>query len=267
MRFGCLASERVPFIGGVAAQVSLLMHHPDFPSYDWSAVKGLIVGAGPSPAALVREARERFGARLFGALLAHRVRRGRHADGLRRTRVGDARLGRPTAARHRDRDPRSRRPTPSSARTRSAGSAFDPPPSWPATGATRRRRRQALDAEGWLRTGDLGFIGTDGLLRITGRIGEMYIRGGYNVFPLEVESVLLEHPAVASVAVDAHGPATVMGEIGVAVVVPRRGRAADAGGAARLRRRATRGLQAAGGDPAGRRAPAHEHGQAGPAGA
>ena len=83
-----------------------------------------------------------------------------------------------------------------------------------------RGTEAALDAEGWLRTGDLGYVGTDGLLRITGRIGEMYIRGGYNVFPLEVEAVLLEHPAVASVAISPR-PSNVMGEIGVAVVVPR----------------------------------------------
>jgi acyl-CoA synthetase (AMP-forming)/AMP-acid ligase II len=76
----------------------------------------------------------------------------------------------------------------------------------------------ALDSDGWLRTGDLGYIGTDGLLRITGRIGEMYIRGGYNVFPLEVEAVLLEHQSVGSVAI-APRESDVMGEIGVAVVV------------------------------------------------
>jgi acyl-CoA synthetase (AMP-forming)/AMP-acid ligase II len=78
----------------------------------------------------------------------------------------------------------------------------------------------ALDTNRWLRTGDLGAIDEHGRLRITGRIGEMYIRGGYNVFPLEVEAVLLEHPKVASVAIVPR-PDTVMGEIGVAVVVPR----------------------------------------------
>ena len=76
-----------------------------------------------------------------------------------------------------------------------------------------------------------------GCLVLAGRAKEMFIRGGYNVYPLEVEAVLSEHPAVAEVAVVPR-PDDVMGEIGVAVVVPRRGRrAAVARRPARLRRR------------------------------
>jgi acyl-CoA synthetase (AMP-forming)/AMP-acid ligase II len=76
-----------------------------------------------------------------------------------------------------------------------------------------------IDAEGWLHTGDLGRIGADGNLRIVGRLKEMYIRGGYNVYPAEVEATMLEHPAVAQVAVLGM-PDDVLGEVGVAVVVP-----------------------------------------------
>jgi acyl-CoA synthetase (AMP-forming)/AMP-acid ligase II len=213
-----LATERVPFIGGVAAQVSLLMHHPDFPNYDWSAVKGLIVGAGPSPAALVREARARFGAGYsvrysltesggVGTLTAFDAPESETLGSVGRPRPGtdleirdpetDAALGPDEIGRVCLRSPAVM-----------AGYWRDP-----------ESTAAALDANGWLRTGDLGYVGTDGLLRITGRIGEMYIRGGYNVFPLEVESVLLEHPSVASVAI-APQDSAVMGQIGVAVVVP-----------------------------------------------
>ena len=76
-----------------------------------------------------------------------------------------------------------------------------------------------LGADGWLRSGDLGRIGADGNLTLVGRVGDMYIRGGYNVYPLEVENVLAEHPQIAKVAVLGR-PAPVIGEIGVAVVVP-----------------------------------------------
>lgn len=216
-----LANERVPYIGGVAAQVSLLMHHPDFPSYDWSAVKGLIVGAGPSPAALVREARERFGCGYsvrysltesggLGTLTAFDAPESETLGTVGRPRPGielairdpetDADLGPDQVGRICLRSDAVM-----------AGYWRDPE----ATAA-------ALDEAGWLRTGDLGYVDAEGLLRITGRIGEMYIRGGYNVFPLEVEAVLLEHPDVASVAVTAR-PSAVMGQIGVAVVVPRQG--------------------------------------------
>lgn len=72
--------------------------------------------------------------------------------------------------------------------------------------------------DGWLRTGDLGRIDPDGCLVLAGRRSEMFIRGGYNVHPQEVEAVLGDHPAVAEVAVVPR-PHDVMGEIGVAVVV------------------------------------------------
>jgi acyl-CoA synthetase (AMP-forming)/AMP-acid ligase II len=74
--------------------------------------------------------------------------------------------------------------------------------------------------DGWLHSGDLGYVDEDGCLRLAGRAKEMFIRGGYNVYPLEVEAVLSEHPAVAEVAVVPR-PDEVMGEVGVAVVVPR----------------------------------------------
>jgi len=62
-------------------------------------------------------------------------------------------------------------------------------------------------------------VGHDGNLRIVGRLKEMYIRGGYNIYPVEVEAALAEHPAVDRVAV-VGGPDPVLGEIGYAYVVP-----------------------------------------------
>jgi len=84
-----------------------------------------------------------------------------------------------------------------------------------------------LDADGWLTTGDLGRVGDDGNLRLVGRVAEMYIRGGYNVYPAEVEAVLGAHPAVAEVAVVGLAD-PVLGEIGAAVVVPVAGAAPPA---------------------------------------
>ena len=81
------------------------------------------------------------------------------------------------------------------------------------------RTSEVIDAGGWLHTGDLGVVGVDGNLRIVGRLKEMYIRGGYNVYPAEVEAALAEHPAVARTAV-VGVPDPVLGEIGVAFVVP-----------------------------------------------
>jgi acyl-CoA synthetase (AMP-forming)/AMP-acid ligase II len=76
----------------------------------------------------------------------------------------------------------------------------------------------SLDADGWLTSSDLGRFDQAGNLVLVGRSTDMYIRGGYNVYPLEVENVLAEHPAVDQVAV-VGAPADVIGEIGVAFVV------------------------------------------------
>jgi acyl-CoA synthetase (AMP-forming)/AMP-acid ligase II len=78
---------------------------------------------------------------------------------------------------------------------------------------------EVLDDAGWITTGDLGWVGTDGNLRLVGRSAEMYIRGGYNVYPAEVEAILGRHPGVAEVAVVGVAD-PVLGEIGAAVVVP-----------------------------------------------
>ncbi|MBI1361776.1 MAG: AMP-binding protein [Alphaproteobacteria bacterium] len=60
---------------------------------------------------------------------------------------------------------------------------------------------EAIDAEGWLHTGDLGTMDSRGYVKVTGRVKEMIIRGGENLFPAEIENVILEHPTVAECAV------------------------------------------------------------------
>jgi fatty-acyl-CoA synthase len=75
----------------------------------------------------------------------------------------------------------------------------------------------AIDAEGWLHTGDLGAMDARGYLRNTGRVKEMIIRGGENLFPTEIENALLEHPSVAEAAV-VGAPDELWGEIVVGFV-------------------------------------------------
>jgi len=76
-----------------------------------------------------------------------------------------------------------------------------------------------IDDDGWLHTGDLGSLDRAGNLSLVGRRVEMYIRGGYNVYPAEVEEVLGEHPEVASAAVVGI-PDPILGQIGAAAVIP-----------------------------------------------
>ncbi|MDJ0394150.1 FadD3 family acyl-CoA ligase [Rhodococcus sp. G-MC3] len=77
----------------------------------------------------------------------------------------------------------------------------------------------AVDHNGWLGTGDVGTLDDRGYLTVTDRLKDMYISGGFNVYPAEVEQVLLEFDGVADVAVVGK-PDHRMGEVGVAVVVP-----------------------------------------------
>ena len=77
---------------------------------------------------------------------------------------------------------------------------------------------EAFTADGWLRTGDVAACDDEGFYRIRGRLKEMYISGGENVYPAEIETVLHEHPRVADAAV-VGVPDERWGEVGLAFVV------------------------------------------------
>ena len=81
---------------------------------------------------------------------------------------------------------------------------------------------ETIDADGWLHTGDIGVMDERGYVDITDRLKDMFIVGGFNAYPAEIENMLSEHPAVAQVAV-VGVPDDRMGEVGHAWVVPRAG--------------------------------------------
>ncbi len=203
-------------VGGIAPQVALMLRDPRFDDRDLSCVQTIVMGGAASPPALVREARERFGA-------AYSIRySSTESGGIGLGTAFDAddeealhTVGRPRpGVRVSVRDDDGR-PVPDGevgelwlrSPTQMRGYWRDPE----ATAATV--------VDGWLRTGDLARIDERGLVHLAGRATEMFIRGGYNVYPAEVEAVLADHPGVAEVAVVAR-PDEVLGEIGVAVVVP-----------------------------------------------
>jgi len=85
---------------------------------------------------------------------------------------------------------------------------------------------ETIDAEGWLRTGDIATRDARGYLRITDRAKDLFICGGFNCYPAEIEARLLEHPDVARVAVVGRADER-LGEVGHAVVVGKPGAARD----------------------------------------
>ena len=210
------ARYRMAAVIGVAPQVALMVRHPSSAVLDFSAVRAVVAGGGPSAPELVRSARERFGA-------PYSIRySSTESGGVGLATALDAdddeachSVGRPRPGMQAEiRDAASERLGPGETgelwlRSPAVMSGYwrDPESS-----------AEALQ-EGWLRTGDLATVDANGLYRLAGRLSDMFIRGGYNVHPAEVEGVLAGHPAVQEVAVVPR-PDPVMGEIGLAVVVP-----------------------------------------------
>jgi acyl-CoA synthetase (AMP-forming)/AMP-acid ligase II len=225
-------------LGGIPTQVALMLRHHSFDSTDTSSVRMIALGGGPSAPALVREARERFGVAVVvrytcteagvgtGTLPDDPPEDAEETVGKPRGEVevtireqSTSEQSSPEAAIHRSTSPATGGALP-------AGEIGEVCLRSPAVMAGYYQDPTATAAvmtdDGSVRTGDLGWLDERGRLHLCGRAKEMYVRGGYNVFPLEVEAVLCEHPAVAHVAVASRSD-PVMGEIGVAVVVVRQG--------------------------------------------
>jgi len=83
-----------------------------------------------------------------------------------------------------------------------------------------------IDGDGWLHTGDVGVFDAAGNLKITDRTKDMFVVGGFNAYPAEIENMMMTHPAVGQVAV-VGVPDHRLGEVGRAYVVPRAGATID----------------------------------------
>ena len=113
---------------------------------------------------------------------------------------------------------------------------------------------------GWFHSGDMATVDEDGYFFIVDRKKDMIIRGGYNVYPREIEEVLYEHPAVSEVAVIGVADDS-LGEEVAAMVVLKDGAGGERGRHPRLRQGARRGLQVPAQDLVLRRAPEGPDGQ------
>ncbi|MHB1138049.1 MAG: class I adenylate-forming enzyme family protein [Microthrixaceae bacterium] len=213
-----VAEHRMPTIGVVAPQLALMLRSPLLDELDLTCVQAVIAGGAASPPTLVQEARRRLGA-------AYSIR-------YSSTESGGVGIGTAFDADDDEALHTIGRPRPG-VEVRITGEGDQPVPDgtvgelqlrsdaamsgyWNDPEATR----QALSEDGWLRTGDLARLDAAGRVVLAGRRTEMFIRGGYNVFPSEVEAVLSSHPEVLDVVVVPR-PDEVMGEVGLALVVPR----------------------------------------------
>ena len=212
-----LARERMTTVAGVPTQLALMLRDPEFDNFDLTTVSYIIAGGGPITPGLAEESRRRFGARL-----------------ATRYSCTEAGIGLGTAFDDPDEDAIISVGRPHASVDLSLRDGGGDAVSGDDIGEVCLRSpavmscywrdpeqtRAAFTSDGFVRTGDLGWVDDRGRLRLVGRSKEMYVRGGYNVYPVEIESVLSTHPDIAAVAVVPRSD-DVMGEIGVAAVVPR----------------------------------------------
>jgi len=221
---GLIGAERVTVCQGVPTQYRMMFDHPAFADLDVSSLRVAGIGAARIPPELVVEMGERLGCpvvvryagtesclatgtRLDDDLATITTTVGRPNGGVELKIVGD------------DGDELSTGEIGGvclRSRAQMRGYWNDP-----------ERTAESIDDDGWLHTDDLGWVGVDGNLRLAGRRTEMYIRGGYNVYPIEVENCLGEHPDLHSVAVVGVATSDRLGELGVLFAVPRPGRRLD----------------------------------------
>jgi acyl-CoA synthetase (AMP-forming)/AMP-acid ligase II len=224
-----VADERITVAQGVPTQWSLVLAHPDLEGTDTTSLRIVGTGASRVPPELVATLRRRFGVAVVVRYTSTEASLGTGTvpgdpDALVATSVGRPVPGVTLVVADEDGLPVAEGEV-GRVRIRSAAvmrGYWEGPPTGPgATGVAFDAEATAsvLGDDGWLTTGDFGFVDADGCLHLVGRDNELYIRGGYNVYPAEVEAVLGAHPAVAQVAV-VGAPDPVLGEIGVAFVVP-----------------------------------------------
>jgi long-chain acyl-CoA synthetase len=222
-----IRSERVSKLFLVPTAVQIVMRQPDARSVDYSRIRHVLYGASPMPLPVVREALEILDAgmvQLYGMTET--------AGGVFALSPSDHDVhGNPRMS-------SAGKPLPGvDVKIVAADGSTVPIGTvgeimlrsdanmmgyWNMPEATRA----AIDPEGWLRTGDAGYLDTDGYLFICDRLKDMICTGGENVYGAEVESVLFAHPAVADAAVIAV-PDEKWGEAVKAVIVPRSGIALD----------------------------------------
>ncbi len=216
-----IETERCTGMLLVVTMVVAMLDLPDFAEHDLSSIEFIVTGASPVPPTLLDRVKDRIGCRMLicfgltetgGPVSNTAVDDGAHE--LANT------LGRPLPNIEAEiRDPETGAVLPIG----TSGEMWFKS-SWIMLGYYGREAetRAAITPDGWLRSGDLGKMDERGYLYITGRLKDMIIRGGANIYPREVEDALFEHPSVAQAAVIGV-PDEKWGELVLAVIQPAEG--------------------------------------------
>lgn len=205
----------------VPTMLIAMLDHPDVATRDLRSLQTILSGAASVPASLVRRTMSRLGCGfsiLFGQTEAHGV--------ISQTRVTDSpddqadTVGQPLPQLEvKIADVLTGEPVPTGDQGEICVRGYQTMRGYY---EMPEATAEALDADGWLHMGDLGSMDSRGFVKVTGRIKDMIIRGGMNLYPAEIEGVLGDHPAIENAAVIGI-PDEVWGEIVAAVVTVRSG--------------------------------------------
>jgi fatty-acyl-CoA synthase len=210
--------HRANLLAGVPTMLIAMLNHADLDRFDLSALSLVLSGGSPIPPELVRQVEDCFGARftaVYGQTELSPVVTQTSPDDTPEDKATTS--GRPLPQLEiAVRDPLTSEVVPVGRQGEICARGyqamlgyFDLP----------ARTRETVDPDGWLRTGDLGTLDDRGYLTVTGRLKDMIIRGGENIYGAEIEQVLFTHPGVREAAVLGL-PDPAWGEIVAAVVVP-----------------------------------------------
>ncbi len=220
-----IARERITLLPGPPTIYQLLLAHPERAKFDLSSLRLAVTGAAAVPVELVKRMRSELG--FESVITAYGLTEScgtvsmcEPSDDAETIATTSGRALPDTDVRCVDADGKEvPRGTPGEIVVRGYNvmrGYFEDP----------AETAKAIDAEGWLHTGDIGVMDERGYLRITDRIKDMFITGGFNCYPAEIENGMHRHPGIAQVAVIGI-PDERMGEVGMAFVVPRPGVALD----------------------------------------
>jgi fatty-acyl-CoA synthase len=216
-----ISSEHCSMFGGVPTMLLAIMHHPEFETFDLSYLRSVVSGGSPVPVYLMEQVKERMGADVaivFGqteASAAITLTLQHDTFELKSATVGvpmphgEVKII----------DPATGKPVPCGERGELCCRGYlvmDGYYNMP------EKTADAIDKEGWLHSGDLATMNAHGYVNIVGRLKDMIIRGGENIFPREVEEFLIRYPKVADAQV-LGVPDKFFGEELLAVIIPKEG--------------------------------------------
>jgi HIP---CoA ligase len=213
------AEERVSMLPGPPTVYQSILDHPRLAEFDMSSLRLAVTGAAPVPVELIRRMRAELGFETivtgYGLTEATGIATMcRHDDDSETISTTSGRAIPDVEVRViNDESAEVPRGEPGEVVIRGynvmRGYIHDP-----------EATAEAIDADGWLHTGDVAVMNDQGYIRITDRTKDMFIVGGFNAYPAEIENVISDHPAVGQVAVIGI-PDDRMGEVGYAYVIPR----------------------------------------------